>query len=70
VSDSLLWYTTRGAGAVSLVLLSTAVVLGLLTSLRFDAPGWPRFLTAGLHRNVSLLAVVFTALHVVTTGPR
>ena len=66
MTDSLLWYTTRGAGAVSLVLLSATVVLGLLSALRFEAPGWPRFLTTGLHRNLSLLAVVFTAVHVVT----
>jgi methionine sulfoxide reductase heme-binding subunit len=66
MTDSLLWYTTRGAGAVSLVLLSAAVVLGLLSARRFEASGWPRFLTTGLHRNLSLLAVVFTALHVVT----
>jgi len=66
VNDGLLWYTTRGAGAVGLVLLSAAVVLGLLSALRFEAPGWPRFLTQGLHRNLSLLAVVFTAVHVVT----
>ena len=30
MSDQLLWYTTRGAGAVSLVFLSAVVVLGLL----------------------------------------
>lgn len=66
MSDTLLWYTTRGAGAVSILLLSGVVVLGILTSARFEAPGWPRFLTAGLHRNLSLTAVVFLALHVVT----
>lgn len=66
MNDTLLWYTTRGAGAVSLILLTGVVVLGLLTALRVDGPGWPRFLTAALHRNLALLAVVFLALHVVT----
>jgi sulfoxide reductase heme-binding subunit YedZ len=66
MNDTLLWYTTRGAGAVSLLLLSAVVALGLLTAVRFEAPGWPRFLTAALHRNLSLTAVVFLALHVVT----
>jgi methionine sulfoxide reductase heme-binding subunit len=66
MSDTLLWYTTRGSGAVSLLLLSGVVVLGILTTARFEAPGWPRFLTAGLHRNLSLTAVAFLALHVVT----
>jgi sulfoxide reductase heme-binding subunit YedZ len=66
VSDQVLWYTTRGAGAVSLVLLTLVVVLGILSSLRFQAAGWPRFLTPALHRNVALMTVVFTGLHVVT----
>jgi methionine sulfoxide reductase heme-binding subunit len=66
VSDQLLWYTTRGAGAVSLVLLTAVVVLGIMSSRRFEATGWPRFLTTGLHRNLALVALVFLALHIVT----
>jgi predicted ferric reductase len=66
VSDQLLWYTTRGAGAVSLVLLSAVVVLGILSVLRVQTSGWPRFLTVGLHRNLSLMTLVFLALHIVT----
>jgi predicted ferric reductase len=66
LNDTILWYTTRGAGAVSLVLLSAVVVLGVLSSLRFEVPSWPRFLTTGLHRNLALTAVVFLALHIVT----
>jgi sulfoxide reductase heme-binding subunit YedZ len=64
--NTVLWYATRGAGAVSLVLLSAVVVLGVLSSLRVQTTGWPRFLTAGLHRNTALTAVVFLALHIVT----
>jgi sulfoxide reductase heme-binding subunit YedZ len=66
VSDILLWYTTRGAGAVSLVLLSGVVVLGILSALRVQTSGWPRFLTAGLHRNLALMTLVFLSLHIVT----
>jgi methionine sulfoxide reductase heme-binding subunit len=66
MSNQILWYTTRGAGAVSLVLLTLVVVLGVLSSLRVQAAGWPRFLTPALHRNVALMTVVFTGLHVVT----
>jgi sulfoxide reductase heme-binding subunit YedZ len=66
VSNTLLWYTTRGAGAVSLVLLSAVVVLGILSVLRVQSAGWPRFLTAGLHRNLALMTLVFLALHIVT----
>jgi sulfoxide reductase heme-binding subunit YedZ len=66
MTDTLLWYTTRGAGAVSLVLLTGVVVLGVLSSMRFQAAGWPRFLTTGLHRNLALVTLVFLALHIVT----
>jgi len=66
LSFTFLWYATRGAGAVSLVLLSGVVILGILSALRVQATGWPRFLTTGLHRNVALTAVVFLALHIFT----
>jgi predicted ferric reductase len=66
VNDTLLWYTTRGAGAVSLVLLTAVVVLGILSALRVQGAGWPRFLTTGLHRNLALMTLVFLGLHVVT----
>jgi predicted ferric reductase len=66
MSTTLLWYTTRGAGAVSMVLLSGVVVLGILSALRVQTAGWPRFLTTGLHRNLALMTLVFLALHIVT----
>jgi sulfoxide reductase heme-binding subunit YedZ len=66
VSDSILWYATRGAGIVSLLMLTGVVGLGVLTSLRLQSPSWPRFLTAGLHRNLALLAVAFLVIHIVT----
>ena len=62
-----LWYTTRATGIVALVLLTASVVLGVLTSVRFGTRSWPRFTFQDLHRRVSLLAMVFVALHVITT---
>ena len=62
-----LWYATRAAGLVTLLLLTMSVLLGVLTAGRFASDRWPRFLTVGLHRNLSLLAVVFLAIHVGTT---
>jgi methionine sulfoxide reductase heme-binding subunit len=66
MSDQVLWYTTRGAGAVSLVLLSAVVVLGLLARVRFEAHGWPRFLSAAVHGDLALMTLVFLLLHIVT----
>ena len=60
------WYVTRGTGMVSVVLLTASVVLGILEVVRWAAPKWPRFVTAGLHKNISLLAVSFVAAHVIT----
>ncbi len=66
MTDTVLWYATRGAGIVSLLLLTGVVTLGVLAATRWQIPRWPRFLTAGLHRNLALLSVVFLAVHVVT----
>ncbi|HEX6492449.1 MAG TPA: ferric reductase-like transmembrane domain-containing protein [Candidatus Dormibacteraeota bacterium] len=66
MNDTLLWYTTRGAGVVSMVLLSGVMALGMLTRARVGGRRWPRFLTAALHRDLALMALVFLALHIVT----
>jgi methionine sulfoxide reductase heme-binding subunit len=61
------WYATRAFGVVALVLLTATVVLGIAGTARFAAPGLPRVVTAGLHRNLSLLVLALVALHVLTT---
>ncbi len=66
MNNSLLWYATRGAGVVSLILLTAVVPLGILSVMRWQTPAWPRFVSNGLHRNLALLTVVFLALHIVT----
>jgi sulfoxide reductase heme-binding subunit YedZ len=51
---------------VSLVLLTASVGLGVSELVRFARPNWPRFVVAALHRNVSLLATAFLAVHITT----
>jgi methionine sulfoxide reductase heme-binding subunit len=63
---SALWYLARGSGAVTLVLLTVSVALGVVNVRRWQARGWPRFVTDRLHRNVSLLVLVFLGLHILT----
>ena len=61
------WYLTRGTGVVALLLLTASVVLGVTTTLGVRLRRWPRFAVAGVHRNLTLLAIVFVCVHVVTT---
>lgn len=63
---SALWYLTRGTGAVTLILLTLSLVLGV-ADLRWSSRRIPRFVVDGLHRTVSLLVVVMVALHVLTS---
>ena len=66
-SSTPLWYTTRATGLVAMVLLTVSMACGLLSSAGYERPGLPRFVTIGLHRNAALLALAFTAVHVLTT---
>jgi sulfoxide reductase heme-binding subunit YedZ len=65
-SSTALWYASRATGVVALVLLTVVVVLGILVNRQGRLPGLPRFATTSLHRSMSLLAVAFTAIHVIT----
>jgi sulfoxide reductase heme-binding subunit YedZ len=60
------WYLTRATGAVSLLLLTISVVVGVAAVGRFHTPRWPRFAVDSVHRTSSLLAVVFLLVHIVT----
>jgi DMSO/TMAO reductase YedYZ heme-binding membrane subunit len=62
-----LWYLTRAAGLVSLILLSATVVLGLVASVGWTTERWPRFLSQTVHRNLSLYCLAFIGLHVLST---
>lgn len=64
MNDQLLWFASRGSGIVSLILLTSVTVLGLISVVRWQRPSWPRFLTADLHSNLALLSVVFVGVHI------
>ena len=61
------WYATRGLGIAALIFLTASVVLGVSTAARWRAVKTPAFVTADLHRNLSLLSVLTVIAHVVTT---
>src|SRR5262249_51442426 len=59
-----LWYASRATGVVSLLLLTLVVLLGILVNRQGRLPGLPSFAVTGLHRSLSLMAVLFVAVHV------
>ena len=61
------WYAIRATGVVTLGLFTFTVVLGLLNRSRVATVRWPRFVIDRLHRDSSLLAVVFLTLHIATS---
>ena len=65
-SSTALWYTSRATGVVALLLLTAVMLLGLLVTRQGRLPGLPRFAVGGLHRNLSLLATAFVAVHVLS----
>lgn len=60
------WYLTRSSGAMALILLTLALVLGVIDLRRWSTETWPRFVVDSLHHNVSLLALAFLCLHILT----
>ncbi|HWX09086.1 MAG TPA: hypothetical protein VNY33_03830 [Gaiellaceae bacterium] len=61
-----LWFATRGAGTAAFLTLTGTVVLGIAGAQRLQSPRLPRFLVAGLHRNLTLLALALLGVHIGT----
>lgn len=66
LTGSPLWYASRAGGTVALVLLTATVVLGVASGGRAAPRRVGRFEIGLLHRNLSLLTLVFLGVHVVT----
>ncbi len=66
MNTQLLWFASRATGAVSLVLFTAVMVLGILTAGRAEHNALPRAGVQRLHRSLSLVSVLFLAVHIVT----
>ncbi len=66
IEGPVLWYLNRGSGAVTMVLLTITVVLGVLSLGGLPAGRVPRFVFQSLHRNAALLAFVMLGAHIVS----
>lgn len=64
---SLTWIVERSSGLMTLTLLSLATFLGAVVSAQWHSWRFPEVTAISLHRNVSLLALVFLAIHVLST---
>ncbi|GAA1448824.1 ferric reductase-like transmembrane domain-containing protein [Leifsonia poae] len=64
--SEMLWAFGRASGIIALVLFTVTLLLGIVTRSGRPLPGLPRFSVSLVHRNASLLAVVFLVLHVGT----
>ena len=66
VGGSTLWFLSRATGIVAFVLLTVTVVLGIVTSLRWQTRTIPRFVIEYVHRNVTVLVLALIVIHVAT----
>lgn len=66
-SPSAYWYLTRGTGTIALILLTLSVALGVANVRRMRTEHVPRFVFDAVHRNASLLAMVFLIIHIATS---
>ena len=67
MNSTALWYTTRASGLMALILLTLTMVLGITTTTRARARNWPGFAQQEMHRRISMVAVVFLGIHVLTS---
>lgn len=65
------WEVARAGGFTAFGLLTLSLVLGLALSLHWKSERWPRLVTNEMHTFTTLLALVFTVVHVaaVTIDP-
>jgi sulfoxide reductase heme-binding subunit YedZ len=61
------WYTTRATGIVALVLFTLVVALGTLVANRVGGTMVGRFELNELHRSISVVAMVFLVIHIIST---
>ncbi len=62
-----LWYTTRATGMVTLILFTMVVSLGTLVANRIGGTIVGRFEINELHRSLTMVAMTFLAIHILTT---
>ena len=62
--ETVTWDIARAGGFTAYGLLAAAVIVGLALSMQWQSPRWPRLVNSELHNYLTLLALIFTTLHV------
>ncbi len=58
------WDVARAGGFTAFGLLTLSVAIGLALSLRLQSGNWPRIINSELHNFLTLLALIFTGVHI------
>ena len=69
--ETITWNVARTGGFTAYILLTISVALGLALTMHWQTPRWPRIINNELHNFLTLLALIFTGIHVlaVTLDP-
>lgn len=62
--QAITWDVARAGGFTAYLLLTLSVAVGLALTMHWQSPRWPRIINAELHNFLTLLALVFTGVHV------
>lgn len=62
--EAVTWEAARAGGFTAYLLLTAAVSMGLALSLHWQSPRWPRIINTEMHNFLTLLALIFTGIHV------
>src|SRR5260370_34007930 len=64
VWQAVTWDVARAGGFTAFGLLTLSVAIGLALTLHWQSSRWPRLINSELHNFVTLLALIFTGVHV------
>jgi DMSO/TMAO reductase YedYZ heme-binding membrane subunit len=62
--QTVLWNIARAGGFTAFALLTLSVAIGLALTLQWQSPRWPRIINSELHNFITLLALIFTGVHI------
>lgn len=66
MNNQTLWFASRATGAVSLVLFTAVIVLGIATAARKGSTFLPRAGVLRLHRSLTITSMAFLVIHIIT----